>query len=479
MRKNIARRELDEGVKMLMTNNTASLSLQDLNEVSSAMTNGNSHYENVNNHHHHVHPNHQQSSSCQMNDYRKSMPNLQDFANGWHQSGSSNYQPAPETSSYQYPGDLTASSKSEMHLNHSNLVPKPYQPPAQTHHHHNNNVYSNMTRHALMQISAVPKPKLTNDWVQFRKSEPVKPSLNSHWLIQEAEQRRIEQMNNVRSNGTSGSCSKKPLPDSVIQTLTQRVQNMGLGVNVNKRWAILRWWLNEINLIRHLRDFIDEGNLLLSNYEIFIRFPSAHHSRGNHSNAYFSSSARKMINECLHCLHPSSIRATKDAEKLLKLVLNLLCSSFCSARYTIFDSKQMPSSAQPSSSAPLLMLSQNQQQPQPTSMMHNPLSPPPIPMLPSMDVLSVSSKKLCSYCNHELGSGAAMIIENLGLFYHINCFKCSVCQTPISDGNIHGTDVRVRNSRLHCHNCFSNEEGVKFSCVWLINLQASSPPRAK
>lgn len=132
-----------------------------------------------------------------------------------------------------------------------------------------------------------------------------------------------------------------------------------------------------------------------------------------------------------------------------------------------------PPAGQSTSQAPLLMLSQHQQQQQPQppnmsngpSMMHNPLSPPPVPMLPSMDILSVSSKKLCSYCNHELGSGAAMIIENLGLFYHIDCFKCSVCQTPISDGNIHGTDVRVRNSRLHCHNCFSNEEGVKFSCV--------------
>lgn len=234
MRKNLARRELDEGVKMLMTNNPSSLSLQDLNEVSSAMANGQMHYENVNNHHHHVHPNHPPMPSFQINDYRKSMPNLQDFANnGWHQNGS-NYQQSPETSDYQYPGDLQISSKSEMHLNHSNLVPKPYQPPATTtHHHHNNNVYSNMTRHALMQISAVPKPKLTNDWVQFRKSEPVKPSINSHWLIQEAEQRRIEQMNNVRSNGVNGN--KKPLPESVIQTLTQRVQNMGLGVNVNKR----------------------------------------------------------------------------------------------------------------------------------------------------------------------------------------------------------------------------------------------------
>jgi F-box protein 20 len=102
----------------------------------------------------------------------------------------------------------------------------------------------------------------------------------------------------------------------------------------------------------------------------------------------------------------------------------------------------------------------------PGQIIHNPLSQPPLPILPpQLDVLSVSSKKLCSYCNHELGSGAAMIIENLGLFYHIDCFKCSVCQTPIADGNIHGTDVRVRNSRLHCANCFSNEEGIKFSCV--------------
>lgn len=229
MRKNLARRELDEGVKMLMTNNPSSLSLQDLNDVSSAMTN--THYENVNNHHHHVHPDHHQTSSqFHVNDYRKSMPNLQDFDNGWNQS-ELNYAPASATTStYPFPSDLQASSKSEMHLNHSNLVPKPYQPPVPTHHHHGSSAYNNMTRHALMQISAVPKPKLTNDWVQFRKSEPVKSSINSHWLIQEAEQRRIEQMNNVRSG-----VGKKPLPEVVIQTLTQRVQNMGLGVNVNKR----------------------------------------------------------------------------------------------------------------------------------------------------------------------------------------------------------------------------------------------------
>lgn len=136
--------------------------------------------------------------------------------------------------------------------------------------------------------------------------------------------------------------------------------------------------------------------------------------------------------------------------------------------------------------APLLMLSQKTQQSSTAmtitsngtnNLMHNPMTmkssmmppPPPPPttmsILENNQLLSVSSKKKCSYCSRELGSGAAMIIENLGLFYHIDCFKCSVCHVNISDGNLNGTDVRVRNNRLHCHNCFSNEDGIKFSCV--------------
>lgn len=39
---------------------------------------------------------------------------------------------------------------------------------------------------------------------------------------------------------------------------------------------------------------------------------------------------------------------------------------------------------------------------------------------------SVSGKKLCSSCAQPLGKGAAMIIETLGLYFHIQCFK--VCQ---------------------------------------------------
>ncbi|KAF6211501.1 hypothetical protein GE061_012013 [Apolygus lucorum] len=79
-------------------------------------------------------------------------------------------------------------------------------------------------------------------------------------------------------------------------------------------------------------------------------------------------------------------------------------------------------------------------------------------------MLSVSGKKRCSHCGDELGRGAAMIIESLQLFYHIECFKCCVCCLQLGDG-LMGTDVRVRNNKLHCHNCYSSDDGAKFSCV--------------
>lgn len=79
-------------------------------------------------------------------------------------------------------------------------------------------------------------------------------------------------------------------------------------------------------------------------------------------------------------------------------------------------------------------------------------------------MLSVSGKKRCSHCGDELGRGAAMIIESLQLFYHIECFKCCVCCVQLGDG-LMGTDVRVRNNKLHCHNCYSSDDGAKFSCV--------------
>ncbi|KAI5087779.1 LIM and calponin-like domains-containing protein 1 isoform X2 [Silurus meridionalis] len=72
---------------------------------------------------------------------------------------------------------------------------------------------------------------------------------------------------------------------------------------------------------------------------------------------------------------------------------------------------------------------------------------------PSSSDRSVSAKKLCSSCAQPLGKGAAMIIDTLGLYFHIQCFKCGVCKGLLGDSST-GTDVRIRNGVLNCHSCY-------------------------
>ncbi|XP_058820932.1 uncharacterized protein LOC131683134 isoform X2 [Topomyia yanbarensis] len=175
-------------------------------------------------------------------------------------------------------------------------------------------------------------------------------SYNQHWFIQEAEQRRIEEQSNIHHTSVFGQqkmVNRKSLPESVIHTITQRVQNLEIGTD-------RRWQAEDTN-----SSLWTDG-----------RFKSNH----GYSQTY--------------------------------------------QHHKEHDEK----------------------------------------------ILSVCGKKKCSHCNNELGQGAAMVIESLGLLYHIECFKCCVCQTRLGDG-FKGTDVRVRKYELHCPNCFSSENGVKFSCV--------------
>ncbi|XP_050354679.1 uncharacterized protein LOC126776307 isoform X3 [Nymphalis io] len=79
-------------------------------------------------------------------------------------------------------------------------------------------------------------------------------------------------------------------------------------------------------------------------------------------------------------------------------------------------------------------------------------------------MLSVSGRRKCSHCGEELGRGAAMIIESLSLCYHVWCFSCAVCGAALGDGRA-GADVRVRARRLHCHHCYSSDDGSKYSAV--------------
>nr|KAF6392410.1 LIM and calponin homology domains 1 [Pipistrellus kuhlii] len=66
---------------------------------------------------------------------------------------------------------------------------------------------------------------------------------------------------------------------------------------------------------------------------------------------------------------------------------------------------------------------------------------------------SISGKKLCSSCGLPLGKGAAMIIETLNLYFHIQCFRCGICKGQLGDA-MSGTDVRIRNGLLNCNDCY-------------------------
>ncbi|CAL1673250.1 unnamed protein product [Lasius platythorax] len=239
-----------------------------------------------------------------------------------------------------------------------------------------NHAGQQMSRQTLQALSAAPRPRIVqgDQWVQRRKSDVPRGAHDinyQHWLIQEAEQRRINERNQrsparksqPHVTGTSvpynapTRTDSKPLPDSIIQTLTQRVQN-----KTQEKPLLTRRRSEQVHTQEHLTTVQHQP-----------------------------------------------------------------------PQYTLQSQKTQHT--------PITSNNGNQEK-----------------------MLSVSGKKKCSHCGEELGRGAAMIIESLRLFYHMECFKCCVCHVRLGDG-LMGTDVRVRNHKLHCHNCYSSDDGVKFSCV--------------
>nr|XP_033802427.1 LIM and calponin homology domains-containing protein 1 isoform X3 [Geotrypetes seraphini] len=83
----------------------------------------------------------------------------------------------------------------------------------------------------------------------------------------------------------------------------------------------------------------------------------------------------------------------------------------------------------------------------------SPSSPSQLCQSPNRYQRSVSGKKLCSSCGLPLGKGAAMIIDTLNLYFHIQCFKCGICKGELGDVTT-GTDVRIRNGLLNCNDCY-------------------------
>ncbi|XP_072332259.1 LIM domain only protein 7 isoform X3 [Scyliorhinus torazame] len=90
----------------------------------------------------------------------------------------------------------------------------------------------------------------------------------------------------------------------------------------------------------------------------------------------------------------------------------------------------------------------------------NPSVAPPTQSQITQSNRSISGKKICSDCDNALGKGAAMIIESLGLCYHLHCFKCTSCSIDLG-GKESGAEVRVRDKRLYCNTCYTHFKAGK------------------
>ncbi|XP_034385234.1 LIM domain only protein 7-like isoform X3 [Cyclopterus lumpus] len=65
----------------------------------------------------------------------------------------------------------------------------------------------------------------------------------------------------------------------------------------------------------------------------------------------------------------------------------------------------------------------------------------------------VSGKRTCCVCERVLGIGAAMVIETLGLCFHLACFQCVGCHRHLGRTET-GVQVRIRNRKPHCEPCY-------------------------
>uniref|UniRef100_A0A182MS34 LIM zinc-binding domain-containing protein n=1 Tax=Anopheles culicifacies TaxID=139723 RepID=A0A182MS34_9DIPT len=173
---------------------------------------------------------------------------------------------------------------------------------------------------------------------------PNNTPYGQHWLVQEAEQRRIEQHQKSNTNN-----AKRPLPKFVIDAITQRVQKLNAGSPENSDRSNLSED-SDLAMINSMKHHHHHQSPSLP--------PSHHHQHSQHHHH------QQQLQQPLPPIPPQQQKYSNTSDK----------------------------------------------------------------------VLSVSGKKECSHCRIELGKGAAMAIESLGLFYHIECFKCCVCHVKLGDG---------------------------------------------
>uniref|UniRef100_A0A4X1UW32 LIM and calponin homology domains 1 n=2 Tax=Sus scrofa TaxID=9823 RepID=A0A4X1UW32_PIG len=105
----------------------------------------------------------------------------------------------------------------------------------------------------------------------------------------------------------------------------------------------------------------------------------------------------------------------------------------------------------------------------------SPCSPTPPGQSPNRYKRSISGKKLCSSCGLPLGKGAAMIIETLSLYFHIQCFRCGICKGQLGDA-VSGTDVRIRNGLLNCNDCYMRSRRCNLGMQLFLPISWRSHP---
>ncbi|KAJ8003380.1 hypothetical protein DPEC_G00147730 [Dallia pectoralis] len=65
----------------------------------------------------------------------------------------------------------------------------------------------------------------------------------------------------------------------------------------------------------------------------------------------------------------------------------------------------------------------------------------------------LSTRQVCSVCGHPLGRGAAMVIQALGLCFHLACFQCADCRCHLGGYELR-TQIRIRSTKPYCDPCY-------------------------
>ncbi|CAL4060062.1 unnamed protein product, partial [Meganyctiphanes norvegica] len=313
-----------------------------------------------------------------------------------------------------------------------------------------------MSKQTLLALSAIPKPKLTENESWIKRKAENKKDYSKHWLIQEAEQRRLEDQDRIPRQKQGSQLSSQQLNSSHHHSSSQQISSPQHSSPPHTSPSSSYISSSNVNNSSHANN-INNNNKNWRNasttYQPTISATS--------TTPPGSSNDKALPDSIIHNL---TQRVNNKNIKNTYANTNVRNGSYGNSSYRGDENYHDYMNAEALSAASTHAPVYQSAQPQPPITTSQQQTSQQQQEEQDQRLLSVSGKKKCSHCGEELGRGAAMIIESLRLFYHIPCFKCCVCGIQLGNGSA-GADVRVRNHKLHCHNCYSNDEGMKFSKV--------------